>query len=233
MSYEDGINKLSMALHGAVPPLLTVCIAHTLIIDKAFVFFKIMGEAFNSRLKRLFSRLYLLLNTVLFLGICWFVSANCELGEEMLSPRRVARIRFESRGMCLPSVSASCIMALMLMWIDRAAELFFANEQRAPSSIFSRSSTATLVAGAFMASSQNDPSGVFLLALFYTGRNVGSWPTSQAQNFASGLRFAVRIYAFLSGILLLYDARNCELDPYCRATPKTAVLVVVLSVVAS
>jgi hypothetical protein len=71
---------------------------------------------------------------------------------------------------------------------------------------------------------------VFLLILFYTGRTVGTWPTDQSRNFASGLRFAVRIYSLFAGLVLLWDMRECEADPRCRATPKTAALVVAVSV---
>ena len=230
MSHNDGVHRLSLALHSAVPPFLTVCIVYSVVIDKAFVLFKVMGEAFHWRIKGLFSRVYIALNILLGLGIGWFLCENCSLWNELLSPRSVARVRFESHEMCLPSMSASCIMALLLMWIDRAAALFFAHAPGPSSSIFVRSSTAAAVAGAFIASSQNDPTGVFLLILFYTGRTVGTWPTDQSRNFASGLRFAVRIYSLFTGLLLLWDMRECEADSRCRATPTTAALTVALSI---
>lgn len=233
MNDAHDLDRLSLSLHSAVPPLLTVCIAYTLVVDKAFVAFKVMGATCHSRLRWALARLYLVCNTLLNAGVCWLVTKNCDLWGDVLSPHRVAHLRFESHGACLPAIAAACLLSLLLMWIDRAAELFFSPAPRTHTSIFTRSSTATLVAGAFIATSRNDPSGVLLLMLFYTGRPLGRWPSDQARNFASGLRFAVRLYVLGSGLALLWDMRACEADTSCRATPKTVVLAVALSAAAS
>ena len=80
-------------------------------------------------------------------------------------------------------------------------------------------------AGAFIAASQNDATGMLLLLLFYTGRSLGPLPSEQIRNFASASRFAVRMYACCSAFVLLWDLSRCRVDNACRATPKIASLI--------
>jgi hypothetical protein len=224
----DGLDKLSMAIHGSVPPFLTICIVYSLLSDKTFVGFKIVGEALNSRVKAVCSFGALVTNTALNIGICAFVLSKCDVWDDIASVSRMSAHRFESMEMCLPAQSASCILALMLLWIDRASGVAFAIAP-ANASFFVRSARSSAVAGAFIALSKNDPCAVVLLLLSYTGRPVGSWPSEQVRSFAHALRFAVRLYAMVFGLGMLWSVRDCAADAGCRATPTTAVLLVALS----
>ena len=229
-TYVVTLDKLSIALHSAVPSVLTICIVYSCFVDKAFVLFRLTGESLPRRLKIGVRFVYTFLNIIGNALVFAFLFYKCSLWDVFPYTFGVSRLKVEDMEQCLPAFSACCILAMLLMWLDRSMYLFF---QIGPptTNILTRSCTAATVAGAFMAASQNDACGLVLLLLFYTGRRVGPLVSEQMRNFASASRFAVRLYAFCFGVALIWNKNQCEHDMTCRAMPKTACLIISSSLV--
>ena len=177
-----------------------------------------------NKMRIAFRSLYLVANMAINVGICCFLYYKCNLWEALPYPIKLSELRVEDEASCLPAFSASCILAILLLWVDRSASLFF-RIGTPNTSMLVRSCSSAVVAGAFIAASQNDATGMLLLLLFYTGRSLGPLPSEQIRNFASASRFAVRMYACCSAFVLIWDLSRCRVDNACRATPKIASLI--------
>lgn len=200
-TYSNGLEKLTIALHYAVPPVLGLALIYVLLVDKTFGLFKIVSDRLPNPLVISMNAVYVLVNVVIVTTAVLFVILRCELLDKGIAAP--AKLRFEEAQTCLPVVTMTTILTLCTLFIDRIIVPFFNLSPVGHSGFRTRVVKATTVSCAFMALATNDPYAVLLLVVHAASRPSG---------FTRPLRFVVaikwtavvvRIYAVCMGVFAL------------------------------
>lgn len=224
MTSADGLDSLSTALRAAVPPIFTICVIHTCLVDKAFFVSKLVGEFLPRKLRAALTRVYFLVGVgvpVALLPSVWYACG--------FRPHAFSTLRFEANYFCLPALSAATLLGLFWMCAERAVLAYLAFTSRY-STFTMRSADATALASCFACAATNDPTALLLLLFVFTNRTLPVFgpSTVAASNL---LRVVVKLYLFAVGTLMLANLSECRADRACRVQPRSASLLVALALV--
>lgn len=160
------LSRLQHAVHFCTPPVICLVLVNSLLAEKVFKIFKLLGNLVPSRALRCLRQLYVLCNAAAVTTAAAAVLLRCDL-HDPTTP-------LVSDLQCFPVVSLVAVALVVALFTDRAV-LNFLHAPSAGGSIQKRAARGTVLAAVFMGlSDKNDSLILPLLLLAASNRSSGS-----------------------------------------------------------
>lgn len=151
--------RLSLAVHGAIPPSIFSVLINSLLTTKTFKPCKLVGELLPESCIVFLRKCYVFCNVLLLAGVGAFLRFNCSDGVQ---------------ASCLPTQTLVVMLLLLLLWTDRIVLAFLNAPGASRDDFFVRVARGTACVGLLMAVSENDPSWRCFLILCLANRYCGA-----------------------------------------------------------
>jgi len=161
---QNGLARLSLALHYSVPPILGMMVAFIFVVDKTFELFRLLSNRLNKRVLACFLVFYNASKVALTSISAYELAVRCNLhGVGLAAPLFLDL--YGGSNTCLPALSAVSIASLCILWVDRIAVPFLDLSGVGQTGFQSRAVKAAVTGSVFMALAENDPFVLALLAM--------------------------------------------------------------------
>lgn len=207
-AYQNGLAKLTTALHYSVPPVLGIVLVYVFVVDKTFGLFKLVGERVPRPIVAGLNAVYVFGNFAMISTAALFVCLRCELFERgvVAAP---STLRFEQAETCLPTVTVAMLLCMCTLWVDRAAIAFFSLTPSGNHGFRNRVFKGTTLSCAFMALAKNDPYAILLLLAYCVSRPSGLTTRHvKLKKLVKWTAVAVRMYVIWFGLVVLVVGDN-------------------------
>ena len=205
MPAVNQLTKLAIALHYSTPAVLGIVVVYSLVVDKTFGLFKLMGSRLPKSVLRCMRFLYAVVNALAVGSALFFVFVRCNLVDGGGAAAPYA-LRFEQEAMCLPVLTLTTIVALCTLWTDRIAVAFLQLPAAGHLGLRSRMVKATTIGCAFMALATNDPYALLLLLVHGAARPAGVTGPKALTALLRYVSLGVRMYAFAFAVFVIGSA---------------------------